>query len=184
MNKIEELKKLKSLLEQGAISEEEFLMRKKEIIEKENAQSAPDIIKQEETIYIENPNIKEKEVEINTVSASSNINPVDIATAGNYICKGVNAIVLELIFGFIGLFLIIFFFIDVLVNQKTFHVDERVWFGCCFLFASFICFLVSLDYFYRAGSYLKKSNNPPSSRSDSKSSTYQSQNQLLSLKPY
>ena len=74
MNKIEELKKLKSLLDQGAISEEEFTLLKKQILDiQDDTNQFEQTIKQEELYTPEKYNVPdETSKETSNTSSQSN----------------------------------------------------------------------------------------------------------------
>jgi len=145
MSANEEIKKLKALLDEGAISEVEYNKLKEKETNSEN-----EIIKNNETT---------PEIDLN---ADLTRYPLNVVNAGLKIKQAVTIQVFSHVFNLIGVFLIILAVINGFssIQSGNFSVDEgALTFGIFFLILGFVFWIISLVKYSKAGTLLRTSES-------------------------
>ncbi len=158
MNTIEEIKKLKSLLDQGAITEEEFQSRKKEILSKNVDDGSHNDGSQNQTAA--------KTGLIHEPSETDRISPVNVVNAGIRIKKSVKFTVLSILFSFIFVAILV----PAIISEIIPAINGRYGFNWDYLvisyslpislILSFIYWIKSLSSLQKAGSLFETSSSP------------------------
>jgi len=164
MDTIEEIRNIKALLDQGAIDESEFQIRKKEILSKGNIEikSVENMKNQNSQVNVSTINeVVTKEI-AQTSSAqkildTSYIDHASIISAGSCLRKGVRAQVFASIFNFIGIFILVYSFIKstskIMSGGKL--ENELFYAAGIFFLLGFLCWIISLSNYDNAGLTLK-----------------------------
>ena len=147
MSKVDEIKKSKELFDKGEITETEFELRKKKIMSGSAIESTPN-----------------DEIKLN--SNNSNINSMNVASAGKLIKRAVNAQVASYICTTFGFILYIFSLITILDGIMKGKSIDRIlgdspsfFFASIFFIAGFIFWVSSLMRLFKSGELLESSSS-------------------------